>query len=118
MVYNISDFAHMERASTLLARFTVCSIKSDPNQAQMTCQQKIYTKNVFTICPPNGLYIFQFRASLHFKTKHHVQFLLYSHFRVDPKKTIQTKVVTVTQTLVDGKVVSESQDVKASEKVV
>lgn len=34
----------------------------------------------------------------------------------DPKK-IQTKVVTVTQTLVDGKVVSESKDVKSSEKV-
>ena len=37
---------------------------------------------------------------------------------MDPKKTIQTKVVTVTQTLVDGKVVSEKQDVKATEKEV
>uniref|UniRef100_A0A667WS06 Keratin 18a, tandem duplicate 2 n=1 Tax=Myripristis murdjan TaxID=586833 RepID=A0A667WS06_9TELE len=37
---------------------------------------------------------------------------------VDSKKTVQTKVVTVTQTLVDGKVVSESKDVKASEKQV
>ncbi|XP_072305617.1 keratin, type I cytoskeletal 18-like [Eucyclogobius newberryi] len=36
----------------------------------------------------------------------------------DPKKVQQTKVVTVTQTLVDGKVVSESKDVKSSEKVV
>ncbi|XP_028308945.1 keratin, type I cytoskeletal 18-like [Gouania willdenowi] len=35
----------------------------------------------------------------------------------DPKK-VQTKVVTVTQTLVDGKVVSESKDIKSSEKVV
>ncbi|KAM9350284.1 keratin, type I cytoskeletal 18-like [Symphorus nematophorus] len=33
-------------------------------------------------------------------------------------KTVQTKVVTLTQTLVDGKVVSESKDVKSSEKVV
>jgi len=32
------------------------------------------------------------------------------------QKTVQTKVVTVTQTLVDGKVVSESKDVKSSEK--
>lgn len=31
---------------------------------------------------------------------------------------IQKKVVTVTQTLVDGKVVSESKDVKSSEKIV
>ncbi|GAA6223548.1 keratin, type I cytoskeletal 18-like [Lates japonicus] len=30
------------------------------------------------------------------------------------KKTVQTKVVTLTQTLVDGKVVSESKDVKSS----
>ncbi|XP_056128866.1 keratin, type I cytoskeletal 18-like [Lampris incognitus] len=37
---------------------------------------------------------------------------------VDSKKTVQTKVVTVTQTLVNGKVVSESKDVKASEQVV
>lgn len=36
---------------------------------------------------------------------------------VDPKM-VQTKVVTVTQTLVDGKVVSESKDIKSSEKVV
>ncbi|XP_023145298.2 keratin, type I cytoskeletal 18-like [Amphiprion ocellaris] len=35
---------------------------------------------------------------------------------VDPK-TVQTKVVTVTQTLVDGKIVSESKDVKSSEKL-
>ncbi|XP_028265569.1 keratin, type I cytoskeletal 18-like [Parambassis ranga] len=35
---------------------------------------------------------------------------------VDPKK-VQTKVVTVTQTLVDGKVVSESKDIKSSEKL-
>lgn len=33
-------------------------------------------------------------------------------------KLIQTKVVTVTQTLVDGKVVSENKDVKSSEEVV
>jgi len=33
-------------------------------------------------------------------------------------KTIQTKVVTIVQTLEDGKVVSETSDVKASEKVV
>jgi len=33
-------------------------------------------------------------------------------------KTIQTKVVTIVQTLEDGKVVSESKDVKASAKVV
>uniref|UniRef100_A0A3B5A238 Keratin, type I cytoskeletal 18-like n=1 Tax=Stegastes partitus TaxID=144197 RepID=A0A3B5A238_9TELE len=33
-------------------------------------------------------------------------------------KTVQTKVVTLTQTLVDGKVVSESKDVKSSENVV
>ncbi|XP_068589703.1 keratin, type I cytoskeletal 18-like [Cebidichthys violaceus] len=32
-------------------------------------------------------------------------------------KKVQTKVVTVTQTLVDGKVVSESKDIKSSEKV-
>ncbi|XP_040008244.1 keratin, type I cytoskeletal 18-like [Xiphias gladius] len=32
------------------------------------------------------------------------------------KRMVQTKVVTVTQTLVDGKVVSESKDVKSSEK--
>ncbi|XP_061592776.1 keratin, type I cytoskeletal 18-like [Cololabis saira] len=32
-------------------------------------------------------------------------------------KTVQTKVVTITQTLVDGKLVSESKDVQASEKV-
>ncbi|KAG7520181.1 keratin, type I cytoskeletal 18-like [Solea senegalensis] len=36
---------------------------------------------------------------------------------VDPK-LVQTKVVTVTQTLVDGKVVSESKDVKSSDKLV
>uniref|UniRef100_A0A665SY96 Keratin 18a, tandem duplicate 2 n=1 Tax=Echeneis naucrates TaxID=173247 RepID=A0A665SY96_ECHNA len=30
------------------------------------------------------------------------------------RKTVQTKVVTVTQTLVDGKVVSESKDIKSS----
>ncbi|KAK7884775.1 hypothetical protein WMY93_027898 [Mugilogobius chulae] len=36
---------------------------------------------------------------------------------IDPK-TVQTKVVTLTQTLVDGKVVSESKDIKSSEKVV
>ncbi|KAJ3585800.1 hypothetical protein NHX12_012209 [Muraenolepis orangiensis] len=36
----------------------------------------------------------------------------------ESSKTVQTKVVTVTQTLVDGKVVSESKDVQASEKVV
>uniref|UniRef100_A0A8P4G955 Keratin 18a, tandem duplicate 2 n=1 Tax=Dicentrarchus labrax TaxID=13489 RepID=A0A8P4G955_DICLA len=35
---------------------------------------------------------------------------------VDPKN-IKTQVVTVTQTLVDGKVVSESKDVKSSEKL-
>ncbi|XP_035863949.1 keratin, type I cytoskeletal 18-like isoform X2 [Sander lucioperca] len=35
---------------------------------------------------------------------------------VDPKM-VQTKVVTVTQTLVDGKVVSESKDIKSSEKI-
>ncbi|XP_061566194.1 keratin, type I cytoskeletal 18-like [Cololabis saira] len=36
----------------------------------------------------------------------------------DPsQKTIQTKVVTITQTLVDGKLVSESKDVQASEEV-
>lgn len=35
---------------------------------------------------------------------------------VDPK-TVHTKVVTLTQTLVDGKVVSESKDIKSSEKV-
>lgn len=29
---------------------------------------------------------------------------------------VHTKVVTVTQTLVDGKVVSESKDIKSSEK--
>ncbi|XP_068601996.1 keratin, type I cytoskeletal 18-like [Brachionichthys hirsutus] len=34
------------------------------------------------------------------------------------ERLIQTKVVTVTQTLVDGKLVSESKDVKSSEKVV
>ncbi|XP_072223296.1 keratin, type I cytoskeletal 18-like [Leuresthes tenuis] len=33
-------------------------------------------------------------------------------------KTVQTKVVTVTQTLVDGKVVSESKDVKSSENQI
>ncbi|KAK5894186.1 hypothetical protein CesoFtcFv8_010902 [Champsocephalus esox] len=33
-------------------------------------------------------------------------------------KMVQTKVVTVTQTLVDGKIVSESKDVKSSEKAV
>jgi len=33
-------------------------------------------------------------------------------------KTIQTKVVTIVQTLEDGKVVSESKDVKATQKVV
>ncbi|CAL1605397.1 unnamed protein product [Knipowitschia caucasica] len=33
-------------------------------------------------------------------------------------RLMQTKVVTLTQTLVDGKVVSESKDVKSSEKVV
>ncbi|XP_034731833.1 keratin, type I cytoskeletal 18-like isoform X2 [Etheostoma cragini] len=32
-------------------------------------------------------------------------------------KIIQTKVVTVTQTLVDGKVVSESKDIQSSEKI-
>ncbi|XP_061592777.1 keratin, type I cytoskeletal 18-like [Cololabis saira] len=32
-------------------------------------------------------------------------------------KKVQTKVVTITQTLVDGKLVSESKDVQASEKV-
>lgn len=31
---------------------------------------------------------------------------------------IETQVVTVTQTLVDGKVVSESKDIKSSEKKV
>ncbi|KAK5863134.1 hypothetical protein PBY51_000186 [Eleginops maclovinus] len=36
---------------------------------------------------------------------------------VDPRM-VQTKVVTVTQTLVDGKVVSESKDVQSSEKAV
>ncbi|XP_041655403.1 keratin, type I cytoskeletal 18-like [Cheilinus undulatus] len=36
---------------------------------------------------------------------------------IDSKK-VQTKVVTVTQTLVDGKLVSESKDVKSSEQVV
>ncbi|XP_070695933.1 keratin, type I cytoskeletal 18-like [Pempheris klunzingeri] len=35
---------------------------------------------------------------------------------IDPKM-VQTKVVTVTQTLVDGKVVSESKDIKSSEKL-
>ncbi|XP_031732424.1 keratin, type I cytoskeletal 18-like [Anarrhichthys ocellatus] len=33
------------------------------------------------------------------------------------QQMVQTKVVTVTQTLVDGKVVSETKDVKSSEKV-
>ncbi|KAM4610658.1 keratin, type I cytoskeletal 18 [Polymixia lowei] len=37
---------------------------------------------------------------------------------LDVKKTVQTKVVTLTQTVVDGKVVSETKDVKATEKVV
>ncbi|XP_071369860.1 keratin, type I cytoskeletal 18-like [Centroberyx affinis] len=37
---------------------------------------------------------------------------------VDLKKTVETQVVTVTKTLVDGKVVSESKDVKASQKVL
>ncbi|XP_054640814.1 keratin, type I cytoskeletal 18-like [Dunckerocampus dactyliophorus] len=37
---------------------------------------------------------------------------------VDKKKTVQTQVLTVTQTLVDGKVVSESRDVKSSEKLL
>ncbi|CAG6021082.1 unnamed protein product [Menidia menidia] len=36
---------------------------------------------------------------------------------IDSKK-VQTKVVTVTQTLVDGKVVSESKNVKSSENIV
>lgn len=31
-------------------------------------------------------------------------------------KLVETKMVTITQTLVDGKVVSESKDVKSSEK--
>lgn len=35
---------------------------------------------------------------------------------MDPRK-IQTKVVTVTQTLVDGKLVSESKDVQSSEQL-
>uniref|UniRef100_A0A3B5R5Y9 Keratin 18a, tandem duplicate 2 n=1 Tax=Xiphophorus maculatus TaxID=8083 RepID=A0A3B5R5Y9_XIPMA len=34
------------------------------------------------------------------------------------QKTVQTKVVTLTQTLVDGKVVSQSQDVKSSEQTL
>uniref|UniRef100_A0A3B5KQY1 IF rod domain-containing protein n=1 Tax=Xiphophorus couchianus TaxID=32473 RepID=A0A3B5KQY1_9TELE len=34
------------------------------------------------------------------------------------QKTVQTKVVTVTHTLVDGKVVSQSQDVKSSEQTL
>lgn len=34
------------------------------------------------------------------------------------QKKVQTKVVTVTQTLVDGKVVSQSQDVKSSEQTL
>lgn len=33
-------------------------------------------------------------------------------------KLVQTKMVTITQTLVDGKVVSESKDIKSSEKHV
>lgn len=33
-------------------------------------------------------------------------------------KLAQTKMVTITQTLVDGKVVSESKDIKSSEKHV
>nr|XP_057941687.1 keratin, type I cytoskeletal 18-like [Doryrhamphus excisus] len=37
---------------------------------------------------------------------------------VDKKKTVQTQVLTVTQTLVDGKVVSESRDVKSSQQNV
>uniref|UniRef100_UPI0037E78086 keratin, type I cytoskeletal 18-like n=1 Tax=Semicossyphus pulcher TaxID=241346 RepID=UPI0037E78086 len=36
---------------------------------------------------------------------------------VDSLKTVQTKVVTVTQTLVDGKVVSESKDVQSHENI-
>lgn len=35
---------------------------------------------------------------------------------MDPRK-IQTKVVTVTQTLVDGKLVSESKDVQSREQL-
>ncbi|XP_061910721.1 keratin, type I cytoskeletal 18-like [Entelurus aequoreus] len=35
---------------------------------------------------------------------------------VDKKKVIQTQVVTVTQTLVDGKVVSESRDVQSNQE--
>uniref|UniRef100_A0A8C7Y1G3 Keratin 18a, tandem duplicate 2 n=1 Tax=Oryzias sinensis TaxID=183150 RepID=A0A8C7Y1G3_9TELE len=34
------------------------------------------------------------------------------------KKKVQTKVVTITQTLVDGKLVSENKDVKSDEKIV
>ncbi|XP_076597334.1 keratin, type I cytoskeletal 18-like [Chaetodon auriga] len=37
---------------------------------------------------------------------------------VDSAQTVQTKVVTVTQTLVDGRVVSASKDVKSSEMIV
>lgn len=33
------------------------------------------------------------------------------------QRKVQTKVVTVTQTLVDGKVVSESKDIKSSENL-
>uniref|UniRef100_A0A8C7Y2S9 Keratin 18a, tandem duplicate 2 n=1 Tax=Oryzias sinensis TaxID=183150 RepID=A0A8C7Y2S9_9TELE len=39
------------------------------------------------------------------------------HDAVDKKK-VQTKVVTITQTLVDGKLVSENKDVKSDEKIV
>ncbi|CAN9515866.1 unnamed protein product [Ophioblennius macclurei] len=46
--------------------------------------------------------------------------LLDGEIRLDDalEKKVQTKVVTVTQTLVDGKLVSESKDVQSSEQVI
>lgn len=56
-----------------------------------------------------------------FITKNNLVLILLCHFsRLEDAvdlKMVQTKVVTVTQTLVDGKVVSESKDVKSSEKL-
>jgi len=46
-----------------------------------------------------------------------VSFPSYSLEEAVKSKLVQTKVVTVTQTLVDGKVVSESKDVQSSSAV-